>query len=183
MRKIHLINRIAGAVAHDTLRQRELPKLGVQRCRALPAAWLGRRPRRERAARSVRPGRGRLQRAVEDRRQRASPSSNLDGSSLWRDQFAWNSRLGKREEERRAVFLSRPRVHARLRVFKGSTQILENDDWSSGTSSAEITLATTRLGASALPAGSADAGLLVKLDPGVYSAHVTTNDTGRRVAW
>jgi hypothetical protein len=69
----------------------------------------------------------------------------------------------------------------RLRLFKGTTPIMENDDWSAGTTTSEIVAASTRLGAHPLVAGTADAALMTSLDPGVYSAHVTTSDSSTGV--
>lgn len=64
----------------------------------------------------------------------------------------------------------------KLQVFRGSTLILENDDWEkgsgNGTDSAE---AAKRLGNSPLAIGGADAALVARLDPGVYTAHVSSS--------
>jgi hypothetical protein len=73
-------------------------------------------------------------------------------------------------------------ANPRLQLFKGSAVIFENDDWSSGTSALAIAAASTRLGAYGLEAGTKDAALLISLDPGVYTAHVTTSDTSTGVA-
>jgi hypothetical protein len=73
-------------------------------------------------------------------------------------------------------------ANPRLRLFRGDTVVMENDDWSSGGFSLQISDTTARLSAFPLPAGSADAALLVRLDPGVYTAHVTTDNSAAGVA-
>jgi len=73
-------------------------------------------------------------------------------------------------------------ANPRLRLFQGATVVMENDDWSSGGFSLQIADTTARLSAFPLPAGSADAALLVRLDPGVYTAHVTTDNSAAGVA-
>lgn len=60
----------------------------------------------------------------------------------------------------------------KLQLFKGSTVIFENDNWSAGADATDIANAATSCGASSLPVGSKDAAILVSLAPGVYSAHV-----------
>jgi hypothetical protein len=55
----------------------------------------------------------------------------------------------------------------------GAQPIFTNDDWSSGTSAAELRAATHAVGAFAFAEGSKDSALLVTLDPGAYSAQVT----------
>jgi len=65
-------------------------------------------------------------------------------------------------------------ANPRLQIFKGSNVIHENDDWSANGHGPAVSEAAARLGASALPNGSADAALLANLDPGVYTAHVST---------
>jgi hypothetical protein len=74
--------------------------------------------------------------------------------------------------------LSNPRV----RLFKGGTAIMENDDWSLGGFGPQIADTAVRLGAFPLPAGSADAALIARLDPGTYTAHVTTDNAAAGVA-
>ena len=56
-----------------------------------------------------------------------------------------------------------------LRVFRGGTLLVENDDWQGWG-----TLATlhSQVGAFALPGGSADASLAITLAPGAYTIHV-----------
>jgi PKD repeat protein len=61
-----------------------------------------------------------------------------------------------------------------ISVVSGNTQIATNDDWSTGTSTAQqIVSASAQVGAFALPAGSKDAALLVTLQPGVYTVVLT----------
>lgn len=63
-----------------------------------------------------------------------------------------------------------------LRLYGGSTQIDENDNWGGGTTLAS---SFTAVGAFALPASSPDAALLRPLAPGSYSAHlVASSGTG-----
>jgi hypothetical protein len=61
----------------------------------------------------------------------------------------------------------------KLQLFKGSTVIAQNDDWSAGSDAAEIETATASSGASPLASGSKDSALLVYLAPGVYTAHIS----------
>jgi len=65
-------------------------------------------------------------------------------------------------------------------LFRGSTAIAVNDNWSSAGNAAEIASAATMAGAFALPAGSKDAALVVTLAPGSYSAVISGvgNTTG-----
>ncbi|MCX6954766.1 MAG: immunoglobulin domain-containing protein [Verrucomicrobia bacterium] len=58
----------------------------------------------------------------------------------------------------------------RLELYRGSTKLSENDNWSSAN---DLVATTARLGGFALAAGSADAALLLTLDPGAYSAQVS----------
>ncbi len=57
-----------------------------------------------------------------------------------------------------------------LRLFRGTTLMEENDDW---TSSSELISATKSVGAFALSTGSKDSALLVTLAPGSYTAQVS----------
>jgi len=65
----------------------------------------------------------------------------------------------------------------RLELYQGDTKITENDNWSAGT---ELKSAFTQTGAFPLADASKDAALLVTLQPGVYSAHLSgvNNATG-----
>jgi hypothetical protein len=58
-------------------------------------------------------------------------------------------------------------------VLTGSTQVATNDNWGTGASTAaQITAASVRVGAFALPSGSKDAALLLTLAPGTYTVLV-----------
>lgn len=65
-------------------------------------------------------------------------------------------------------------ANPRLKFFRGSDLLLENDDWSANDPGTEVTAAMQRAGLAALAPGSRDAALLVRLDPGTYTAQVTT---------
>lgn len=66
-------------------------------------------------------------------------------------------------------------ANPRLRVFRGPTAMIENDDWALGGFATQIADASVRLGAFSLPPASADAAVLVRLDPGAYSAQVLSS--------
>jgi len=70
----------------------------------------------------------------------------------------------------------------RLQIFKDSTVLFDNDDWTIGSSVGEISAATARLGAFPLGIGSLDAALLVRLDPGSYTAQVSSDAVAAGVA-
>ena len=64
-----------------------------------------------------------------------------------------------------------------MRIFSGTTQLADNDNWSTPTAPdragvLEISAATARAGAFPFAAGSADAAVLISLPPGAYSAIV-----------
>lgn len=59
-------------------------------------------------------------------------------------------------------------ANPRLRVYRGTTLVAENDDWNT-----EAGAAFGRVGAFGLTPGSRDAALLVNLEPGAYTAHVS----------
>jgi hypothetical protein len=68
-----------------------------------------------------------------------------------------------------------------ITVYSGNTVVATNDNWETGTSTAaQISSASAQVGAFALTAGSRDAALLVALQPGNYTVHVTglANSTG-----
>lgn len=66
----------------------------------------------------------------------------------------------------------------RLQLFRGSTALIANDDWSAGaTPSTEIAAAGASVGAFALSAAGKDSALLVTLAAGQYSAHAQTTAT------
>ena len=70
-----------------------------------------------------------------------------------------------------------------LTLFRGNQVIFANDDWGSSADPALLAAEATRLGATALAVGGKDAALLVTLDPGVYTAHITrANSTPNGVA-
>jgi hypothetical protein len=57
-----------------------------------------------------------------------------------------------------------------LRLYQGDRMVAENDDWAGAV---EVTAAAATVGAFALAGTSQDAALLVTLEPGSYSAHVS----------
>ncbi len=63
-----------------------------------------------------------------------------------------------------------------LLLFKGSTRIADNDDWSFSNQSDILPAVFTKIGAGQLTSGSNDSALLITLPPGVYSAQAA----GRR---
>ena len=60
-----------------------------------------------------------------------------------------------------------------LTLFRGSTALKTNDDWFRDPEAATIRDAATRAGAFALGAQSADAAILIYLEPGAYTAQVS----------
>jgi hypothetical protein len=78
-----------------------------------------------------------------------------------------------------------------LTLYQNNTPTAQNDDWETGRSvaggpvaatAAEITAASSSVGAFALKTGSKDAALVVTLPPGSYSAVVTGTNGGTGVA-
>jgi sugar lactone lactonase YvrE len=67
-----------------------------------------------------------------------------------------------------------------LTLYSGSTELAQNDDWSSD--AAAIETAASRAGAFGWTRGSKDAALLVTLAPGNYTAHVSGKDNGTGTA-
>jgi hypothetical protein len=63
-------------------------------------------------------------------------------------------------------------ANPRLRVYRGASLVAENDDWT-----AEAGAAFGRVGAFGLTPGSRDAALIVNLEPGAYTAHVSDGGT------
>ncbi len=62
----------------------------------------------------------------------------------------------------------------RLIVFSGSTEVASNDNWETGLQPAALMSATAaQVGAFGLAAGGRDAALLITLQPGSYTMHVT----------
>jgi hypothetical protein len=62
-----------------------------------------------------------------------------------------------------------------LTIFRGSTQIAENNNWGGG---AELTNVFTSVGAFALPVASLDAAIVVRLTPGNYTVQVRGTGAG-----
>ena len=67
-----------------------------------------------------------------------------------------------------------------LTLYRGSTALATNDNWSSATNAADIAAAASAVGAFALPSGSKDAAILTSLPAGSYTAVVSGvgNTTG-----
>ncbi len=59
-----------------------------------------------------------------------------------------------------------------LTVFSGANQIATNDDWGSTADAGSIPATSSQVGAFTLPAGSRDAVLMLRLEPGAYTAQV-----------
>ncbi|MEO5960343.1 MAG: delta-60 repeat domain-containing protein, partial [Opitutaceae bacterium] len=68
-----------------------------------------------------------------------------------------------------------------LELHRGSQLVGSSDDWSRQPDASEIALTGTRLGATALAPGSADAALLTLLDPGAYTVILRGKDAGESV--
>jgi rhamnogalacturonan endolyase len=68
----------------------------------------------------------------------------------------------------------------RLQVFRGTDRLAENDDWE--VNSRVSAVATSTLGAFALPAGSKDAALLLTLSPGAYTVQVDARTSAGGIA-
>ncbi|MCX6953220.1 MAG: putative Ig domain-containing protein [Verrucomicrobia bacterium] len=64
-------------------------------------------------------------------------------------------------------------ANPRLKLFRGSDLIAENNGWGTILSLTELQNATTRVGAFALTPGSKDSALAVTLDPGTYSVQAS----------
>jgi alpha-tubulin suppressor-like RCC1 family protein len=64
----------------------------------------------------------------------------------------------------------------RLRVYRESAILAENDNWSAGGGEATVVAAARATGAFALATGSKDAALILTLAPGAYTAQVTAAD-------
>lgn len=67
-------------------------------------------------------------------------------------------------------------------LFAGNTTVAENDNWSEAANAATVAQTAVTVGAFALTDGSKDAALQITLEPGVYTAHVTTASGGAGVA-
>lgn len=73
-------------------------------------------------------------------------------------------------------------ANPRLRIFKDGTPVMENDDWAFSGLAPQIAQAATRVGAFDLATTSADAALLARLDPGAYTAQISTESSAVGVA-
>jgi hypothetical protein len=62
----------------------------------------------------------------------------------------------------------------KLELYRGTTKIQENDDWSLAINAADIVSTASRTGAFPLTAASADAVILTPLEPGGYTAQVSS---------
>ena len=60
-----------------------------------------------------------------------------------------------------------------LRIFRGSTVVAENDDWSKASNAAQIASVAAQVGAFALQAGGRDPAMVVTLPPGAYTAQIS----------
>lgn len=60
-----------------------------------------------------------------------------------------------------------------LWLFRGPNPVMGNDDWGSADATPLLAETTTQVGLEALPDGSNDAALLVQVEPGVYTVHVS----------
>jgi hypothetical protein len=69
-----------------------------------------------------------------------------------------------------------------LTLYRGPTAIAQNDDWEIGRSSVVLAATAQRLGAFALDPASLDAALLITLEPGAYTAVVTSANGGTGIA-
>ncbi len=65
-----------------------------------------------------------------------------------------------------------------LTLYMGQTAIASNDNWGSSANSADIVAAASTVGAFALSSSSKDAVILVRLEPGAYTAAVTSPTSG-----
>lgn len=70
----------------------------------------------------------------------------------------------------------------RLTIFAGAQMVASNVGWSTGVDAAAIRAATGKLGAFPLTAGAGDSALVVTLQPGNYTAQVTSADGSTGVA-
>lgn len=72
--------------------------------------------------------------------------------------------------------VSQPLTDPRLALRRGSTTIATNDTWFSGTDGLLAKAAARKVGAFPVPTTSTDAALYVRLNPGLYSAAVSSGD-------
>jgi hypothetical protein len=79
--------------------------------------------------------------------------------------------------------IAQPLTNPKLTLFNSAgREIHNNDNWSEAANVAEIRSAVTATGAFPLNEGSFDAAMLESLNPGVYTAHVTSADATSGVA-
>jgi hypothetical protein len=69
-----------------------------------------------------------------------------------------------------------------LWLFRGASPVLGNNDWGSAAGCPLMASTMAKVGAFPLPDGSKDAALLVQLDPGAYTVHVTGTDGATGIA-
>ncbi len=71
-------------------------------------------------------------------------------------------------------------ANPQLTVYRGQTALGSNDNWNDAANAAEIRTVSANIGAFPLPEGSADAAVLLTLNPGSYTAVVSGvgNTTG-----
>lgn len=69
-----------------------------------------------------------------------------------------------------------PLADPAIKLFRQSSGIATNNDWAQQSNVAEIEGAAAAVGAFPLPRNSKDAALLVELQPGVYTAHLSSAD-------
>lgn len=73
-------------------------------------------------------------------------------------------------------------IDPKLDIFSGETVIVSNNDWADFPNASNTATVGSQVGAFALPASSSDAAILVTLNPGVYTAQVTSNDASSGVS-
>lgn len=69
-------------------------------------------------------------------------------------------------------------ANPRLKVFRGTELIAENDDWNASGVAPLLVSASGQVGAFGLPSGSLDAALLLTLPPGAYTAQISGLNEG-----
>ncbi len=81
-----------------------------------------------------------------------------------------------------AFAIPSPLAHPTLTLFKGTQVIATNTGWGTAANASDVAAAATQAGAFALPAGSADSAVLMRLAPGDYTARASAADGGSGVA-
>ena len=69
-----------------------------------------------------------------------------------------------------------------LTLFRGDQAVAANTGWASAANSAEIAAAAGQVGAFAFAANAADSALLLRLDPGAYTARISSADATTGIA-